>query len=562
MRRHFGEELIFRDKEAIEGGVSWKEHVLEEIDEDSALLVLIDKDWADARDARGQRRLEDDDDPLRLEIADGLKDGATILPVLLENAQMPGADELPTELRPLADLNALKLRDGDWHYDLDRICKTLEKAGFQPIASHKPSLSEDHDSSRPVAKKGIFGVVTGTIGAVLVVIAPMGLSAKDLDRSGRVGLAIIAVIGLVMGIISWRESRFQRTKRGWILGTSVAILGLIGFIAALDGLIAPDPDMPRPVPGPSASPALTKVPEFTSVPLLNGRAVIRYDPALWHVDPTVTTPSGQFQYQHKSGEVWLKVVAERIEIPLERLVELNLAQIRQLDPNAQVTREGYREVNGSGMAYREVEATPSGVPLIYYIHYHSGPSGSIQFVGWTGRSLLGEHRSTIEQFLNGFAELSSGTGASGRASAPLLKGAAVLHYSPATWQAEKSVATGPGELGYVHKSGEVWCKVIAERIQMPPPRMAQLGLDHIRRLDPGAQVTREGSHDINGVNMLFREVEANVNDLPLSYYIHYYSDASGSIQFLAWTYRSLLQEHRGTVEEFLHGFEVAGNKSR
>ena len=145
LRRHFGDEQIFRDKEDIGGGVAWKQKVLHEIDRASALLVLIGKDWVNVKDAQGRRRLDSSDDPLRLEISDGIKDGAAILPVLLENAQMPDAEELPPELRPLADLNALKLRDGDWQYDLEHILKTLERAGFRPVgSSSQPAPREQH----------------------------------------------------------------------------------------------------------------------------------------------------------------------------------------------------------------------------------------------------------------------------------------------------------------------------------------------------------------------------------------------------------------------------------
>src|SRR5262245_34280497 len=141
LRRHFGEEQIFRDKEDVGGGVAWKQLVVQEIAQDSALLVLIGREWANVKDHQGRRRLDNADDPLRLEIADGLKDGATILPVLLEDAQMPGTEELPPELCALADLNALKLRDGDWQYDLDHIIRTLEKAGFSRIGAAASTAS-------------------------------------------------------------------------------------------------------------------------------------------------------------------------------------------------------------------------------------------------------------------------------------------------------------------------------------------------------------------------------------------------------------------------------------
>lgn len=177
LRRHFGDDRIFRDKEDIGGGASWKRRVLDEINGESALLILIGRDWATVTDAQGRRRLDNPDDPLRMEIADGLKDGAAILPILLENAEMPADAELPEDLRSITEHNALKLRDSDWQYDLTNICRTLERAGFQPIASSPqtkdaPSLPKAANSSRVALAAAIialvsaltaFGVLSGVV---------------------------------------------------------------------------------------------------------------------------------------------------------------------------------------------------------------------------------------------------------------------------------------------------------------------------------------------------------------------------------------------------------------
>ena len=76
LRSYFGDEQVFRDKEDVGGGIAWRQEVLHEIDRNSVLLVLIGKDWANEKDAQGRRRLDNTDDPLRLEITDGLRDGA------------------------------------------------------------------------------------------------------------------------------------------------------------------------------------------------------------------------------------------------------------------------------------------------------------------------------------------------------------------------------------------------------------------------------------------------------------------------------------------------------
>src|SRR6187401_1898734 len=80
LRRHFGDEQIFRDKEDIAGGASWKQQLLHDIDKDSALLVLIGRDWAELKDSRGRRRLDNPADGVRLELNDAIKDGAAIIP--------------------------------------------------------------------------------------------------------------------------------------------------------------------------------------------------------------------------------------------------------------------------------------------------------------------------------------------------------------------------------------------------------------------------------------------------------------------------------------------------
>src|SRR5215469_1450459 len=170
LRRRFGVEQVFRDKEDIGGGVSWKQQVLGTIGRDSALLVLIEKNWASVTDAQGRLRLNQRDDPMRLEVADGLRVGATVIPILLENADMPGETELPEEIRAMADLNALKLRDGDWEHDIDTICGLLEKNGFQLTAANSsPSVASVDSRDATQLRQDRSNIKWRMVGATLLV---------------------------------------------------------------------------------------------------------------------------------------------------------------------------------------------------------------------------------------------------------------------------------------------------------------------------------------------------------------------------------------------------------
>lgn len=407
LRRHFGDEQIFRDKEDIGGGVAWKDHVLQAIDGDAAVLVLIGRDWANAKDPQGNRRLEAADDPLRIEIADAIRDGAVVLPVLLEDARMPDATELPPELRRLADYNALKLRDGDWAYDLDNIRKTLERSGFKPVAvSPAPQ-----PGPAPPPETKAFGA-KAIVGAALVVFALIALGSDDLSSDGHVGALLMCGVSLVLGVMAWRDGK-RGHPRARILGIVVTAFSVLGVLAAIGGMdSAPSSSSSAPAPGqeesaspqPQAAPDELNAParrELTAVQLLKGHAVLQFDPA-WRADPSVKTEAGAFQYVHSSGEVFMKVVSERIQIGLEKLAEIGVANVLKVDAAAKTTRRGPRRVNGLDMVFREVEATIDDVPLTFYIHYYSDTAGSIQLVGWTGRSLIGEHRSLIDQFVSGF----------------------------------------------------------------------------------------------------------------------------------------------------------------
>jgi hypothetical protein len=255
LRRVFGDEQVFRDKEDVGGGVSWRKEVLHEIDRDCALLVLIGRDWANAKDAHGKRRLDNSDDPLRLEIADGLRDGAAILPILLENAEMPSEEELPPELRPLAEFNALKLRDGDWQYDLDNIRRTLQKAGFKPVNSLPPAPQEPQsitpDTAPQKAKIGeIIPYALIALASFLCGIGVLGLmlwKAEALTKLGLIGnlyYVVLLPLGLCAAVFLFGVVRSFARYKGEQYGGNLELGGpIVAFVLVLGGgfILVPKP---------------------------------------------------------------------------------------------------------------------------------------------------------------------------------------------------------------------------------------------------------------------------------------------------------------------------------
>ena len=73
------------------------------------LLALIGDQWLTVTDVNGRRRLDDPDDFVRLEIQAALTRNVRIIPILVDGARMPRAEELPAGLAGLARRQALEL---------------------------------------------------------------------------------------------------------------------------------------------------------------------------------------------------------------------------------------------------------------------------------------------------------------------------------------------------------------------------------------------------------------------------------------------------------------------
>src|SRR2546423_1258258 len=84
---------IFMDIDSIPPGVDFQGHIERAIDACDVVLVLIGDNWLDA-DQSGERRIDDAEDFVRLEIEAALKRGVAIVPVLVEGAAMPHRREM------------------------------------------------------------------------------------------------------------------------------------------------------------------------------------------------------------------------------------------------------------------------------------------------------------------------------------------------------------------------------------------------------------------------------------------------------------------------------------
>jgi len=123
--QRFGEQAVFMDVAAIEPGRDFRKAIDEHVASCGVLLAVIGKNWTDAKNEAGQRRLDDALDFVRLETASALKRDIPVVPVLVHGATMPRADQLPPDLADLAFRNAIELTHARWESDISLLAKAL-----------------------------------------------------------------------------------------------------------------------------------------------------------------------------------------------------------------------------------------------------------------------------------------------------------------------------------------------------------------------------------------------------------------------------------------------------
>jgi TIR domain len=127
LAREFGRDLLFMDVDGIPLGVNFVKVLQQEVAKCSVLLAVIGRDWLNVRGEDGQRRLDNASDFVRVEIAAALQRDIPVIPILLENAGIPRADQLPGDLQELALRNGLGVRHASFHTDMDILIRGLKE---------------------------------------------------------------------------------------------------------------------------------------------------------------------------------------------------------------------------------------------------------------------------------------------------------------------------------------------------------------------------------------------------------------------------------------------------
>jgi hypothetical protein len=168
IKRNLGAD-VFMDVTAIAPGANFVKVLHNAVAKCEVLLAVIGPNWLDARDERGNRRLDNPDDLVRIEIAAALQRDIPVVPVLLNGARIPAANYLPKELADLSFRNGIDVRHSSFDGDVERLINWLQQE--LNVDAH-PSVTQRRKLSHGTLRK-----VAILLGGALVLFGGVGLGS-------------------------------------------------------------------------------------------------------------------------------------------------------------------------------------------------------------------------------------------------------------------------------------------------------------------------------------------------------------------------------------------------
>jgi eukaryotic-like serine/threonine-protein kinase len=173
----FGKIRVFKDVDSIPLGQDFREHLNDIVGDCGVMLAIIGPGWIDSRSKSRQRRLEDSNDFVRIELEAALARGIPVVPVLVGHAPMPLAAQLPPSIASMVFRQSIEVRpDPDFHNDATRLVSALrgilEPAAAAPLtAGPVTSLPAATISRSPYRLAWFVAAGLGLIAAALAIPA-------------------------------------------------------------------------------------------------------------------------------------------------------------------------------------------------------------------------------------------------------------------------------------------------------------------------------------------------------------------------------------------------------
>ncbi len=106
------------------------------------------------------------------------------------------------------------------------------------------------------------------------------------------------------------------------------------------------------------------------------------------------------------------------------------------------------------------------------------------------------------------------------------------------------------------KNGDLYAMAISEEIEMDVEELAKTALENAKGVAPDTKVIKKEYRTVNGNKVIYMEMVGTIQSIKFKYLGYYFSNASGSTQYLTYTGTNLEAKYKTEINNFLNGFSV------
>jgi formylglycine-generating enzyme required for sulfatase activity len=184
LRMHFKHEQVFEDIASIAPGMDFMDALRDGLESAAAVVVVIGPTWCNLTDEQGRRRIDLTDDWVRQEVAYCLQiTGVRVFPVLVDDARMPRAEELPEDIRSLTRRQGTPLTVRHWSKDVGLLVDQLKRSPGLADASVDLARTQNPVEVKPQVIRPIK--------------SPMGERKANYRPLLMIGIPLMVVAGMV-----------------------------------------------------------------------------------------------------------------------------------------------------------------------------------------------------------------------------------------------------------------------------------------------------------------------------------------------------------------------------
>jgi len=118
LRIAYGPDVVFIDTESIRDSELWATKIRGALTDAAITIVVIGRNWLSIRDEFQRRRIDLPDDWVRREIETSLEQGKTVIPLLIDGAELPIGAALPPSVAGIVEIQSRVIQPGNIAADI------------------------------------------------------------------------------------------------------------------------------------------------------------------------------------------------------------------------------------------------------------------------------------------------------------------------------------------------------------------------------------------------------------------------------------------------------------